>query len=56
MNSNILTPKQVAAILKLTESTIWVYIRAKKLPAVKLGKGYRILQSDLDNFIQENKT
>lgn len=51
-----LTVDQVANLLQLHWQTILNYIKSEKLPAIKLGKGYRISRSELDIFIERNKT
>jgi excisionase family DNA binding protein len=47
----LLTPKQTAERLQLSEITILHWLRAKKLPGVKLGKLWRVRESDLHQFI-----
>lgn len=42
-----LTPEQVAAKLQLSVTTIYNLIKAHEIPAVRLGKCYRIAQSAL---------
>ena len=36
--------------------TVWDWIRKKKLPAIKIGKEYRIKTSDLERFEEERRT
>jgi len=48
----LLTPEQVAARLQLSEITILHWLRAQKLPGVKLGKLWRVRESDLRHFIE----
>ena len=36
--------------------TVWDWIRKKKLPAIKLGKEYRIRPEDLERFEDERRT
>ena len=36
--------------------TVWSWIRKKKLPAIKIGKEYRIKTSDLERFEKERLT
>lgn len=36
--------------------TVWDWIRKKKLPAIKIGKSYRVQESDLKNFEIERRT
>jgi excisionase family DNA binding protein len=51
MEERLLTPEQTAARLQLSEITIIHWLRAKKLPGVKLGKLWRVRESDLRQFI-----
>lgn len=36
--------------------TVWTWIREKRLPAVKIGKGYRVNENDLNAFEKKNRT
>ena len=54
-NSNLLTPEQVAGILQVHILTIYSYIRAGKLDAIRLGRSYRVTQRDLEQFIESNR-
>jgi len=55
MSISLFTAKEVANLLKLNTLTIYDYIRNGKLPAVKLGKNYRISEEDLNKFIKKHK-
>ena len=44
------TCDQVAEHFQVKTVTVWGWIHSKKLPAIKLGKGYRIRESDLLEF------
>ena len=50
------TPQNIAKILQLNVVTIYTFIKNKELPAVKIGRNYRIAKNDLDTFIKSNKT
>ena len=50
-----LTVEEVATKLQLHWQTILNYIKAGKLRAVKLGRGYRIDPVDLARFLEEMK-
>ena len=50
-----LTPEQVAQILQLDVMTIYRYIRKKKLPAIKIGRAYRIDKRALETFLDSHK-
>ena len=36
--------------------TVWDWIRKKKLPALKIGKSYRVTEEDLKKFEDERRT
>lgn len=45
-----LSCKEVADIYGVKEITVWQWIREKKLPAVRMNKGYVIRPEDLRHF------
>lgn len=47
----ILTIKQVAEYLKVTERTIYRLAAAKKIPAFKVGGTWRFRKADIDGWI-----
>ena len=47
---------EVRAILKVTQRTIYTYIKQGKLKAVKMGKYWRIRHEDLDAFLTGKPT
>jgi excisionase family DNA binding protein len=52
----LLTVQEVAKRLKVDEKTVRRWIIKGDLAAINLGKGYRIYQSDLDDFIDKRRT
>ena len=53
----LLTSKQVANKLGVSEFTIWRYINAGELKAIKLTKrNFRIEEKDLIQFLKKHKT
>ncbi|MDD2212171.1 MAG: helix-turn-helix domain-containing protein [Syntrophomonadaceae bacterium] len=50
------TPEQVAEKLQLSIHTIWKYLRAGKLPASKIARGYRVSEEQLDRFMKSLET
>ena len=54
-NDSLLTPEQVAEILQVHVLTVYSYIRRGSLPAVRLGRSYRIVPEDLTSFIESNR-
>ena len=49
----LLTLKEIAKILRVSERTIMRYLKSGKLKACKLGQ-WRIKESDLEKFLKEN--
>lgn len=47
----VLTVEQAAEYLQMHKGTIYRYIREGLLPAVRLGKVYRLLRWDVDAFL-----
>lgn len=47
----LLTTQEVADYLGLTRRTIYTYIENKTLPAVKIGKEWRVKKTELEAFI-----
>jgi len=54
MTDEILTHEEVAEWLKLPKSTLYKLLTEKKIPAVKIGKHWRFLKSDLLDWINKN--
>lgn len=50
----LLTLKETAKILRVSERTIMRYLKSGKLKASKVGK-WRIKESDLERFLKENE-
>ena len=51
MQESILTPEQVSKILQVHPFTVLKFIKQGKLKASKLGRVYRIRESDLESFL-----
>jgi len=52
----ILTIKQVAEYLKVTERTIYRLAAAKKIPAFKVGGTWRFSRVDIDSWIKQQSS
>jgi len=46
------TIDEIAEILKVTQRTIYNYIKSGALKAIKIGKYWRVKQSDLEQFLE----
>ncbi len=53
MQERILTPEQVAQILQVHPFTVLKFIKQGKLKASKLGRVYRIRESELESFLDQ---
>jgi len=52
-DGEILTIKQVADYLKVTERTIYRLAAAKQIPAFKVGGSWRFSRADIDEWIKQ---
>lgn len=53
MSDEVLTIKEVAALLKLAEKTVYAMANAGELPAFKIRGQWRIKRAELDRWIDE---
>lgn len=51
-NDQVLTTDEAIAYLRISKPTFLKYIRHGKIRAVKAGKGWRVLQSELARFLR----
>ncbi len=54
--SKMYTCEEVAQRYGVQVITIWDWIRKKKLPAIKIGKEYRICEDDIKAFEDSRRT
>lgn len=50
-NFKVYTPLEAAEVLKLTRRTLYSYLKSGQLKATKIGRGWRITQKNLEDFI-----
>ena len=48
--------EEISEMLRVAYLTVYRWIRANKLKAVKAGKQYRIKKHDLDEFLNSSKS
>ncbi len=56
MENALLTTKEVANELKVSERWVTKQIQDGRLQAISLGKSYRVYRQDLDAFIEKRRT
>jgi len=49
----LLTVAEVAELLRVSNMTVYRLIKAGDLPALRVGKNYRIREADLSTFLTE---
>lgn len=54
--TKMLTPSDIADKLNIHPNTVRDYLKAGILPAVKLGRVWRVEEKDLNNWIEKRKT
>jgi excisionase family DNA binding protein len=47
------TINEIAEILRVTQRTIYNYIKEHELPAIKIGKHWRVRHEQLEQFLQK---
>ena len=48
--------EELAKVLRVSNMTIYRYIKAKKVKAYKIGKEFRIEKKEFNNFLTKAKT
>ncbi len=54
-NDSVLTTDEAIEYLKISRPTFLKYIRVGRIRAIKVGRGWRILQSELYRFLKAEK-
>jgi excisionase family DNA binding protein len=47
----LLTVAEVAALMRVSTMTVYRLIKAGDLPALRVGKNYRVRESDVDGYL-----
>ena len=55
-NDLVLTTDEAIEYLKISKPTFLKYIRLGRIKAIKAGKGWRVLMSELYRFLKGEKT
>jgi excisionase family DNA binding protein len=51
--SELMTAEETCRYLKITQRTLYRYLRNRQIPAFKLGKEWRFVRSDLEQWIRD---
>jgi excisionase family DNA binding protein len=55
-SANFLTVQEVASILRVSTMTVYRLIHAGDLPAVRVGRSFRVRDVDVDGYLQSRYT
>jgi excisionase family DNA binding protein len=50
---SLLTVAEVARLMRVSNMTVYRLIKSAQLPAIRVGKNYRIRQRDVDTYLSE---
>lgn len=53
---NFLTPREVSDLLRVSTQTVRRWIKEGKLPAYKVGRAWRIEETDLNRWLNGQRT
>ena len=56
MSNKLLTVNEVAKILRVSNMTVYRLVKNKQIPAIRVGKNYRIKETDVDNYLDRGST
>jgi excisionase family DNA binding protein len=51
--SELMTAEETCRYLKITPRTLYRYLRSHQIPAFQLGKEWRFVRSDLEQWIRD---
>ena len=51
----VLTVPQLAEIIQISPSNLYLLIKKEQFPHVRIGRNVRILQSDLEEWIEQRR-
>jgi excisionase family DNA binding protein len=53
VTGGLLTVAEVAQAMRVSNMTVYRLIKSGELPAVRVGKNYRLRETDLERFLEE---
>jgi len=51
VSNKLLTVNEVAKILRVSNMTVYRLVKGKQIPAIRVGKNYRIKEVDVDRYL-----
>jgi excisionase family DNA binding protein len=52
LKTELMTAEETCLYLKITQRTLYRYLQRREIPAFKLGKEWRFVRSDLEQWIR----
>jgi excisionase family DNA binding protein len=56
IQTRFMTVGEVAAVLRVSTMTVYRLINAGQLPAVRIGRSFRVSEEELDRYLAERHT
>ena len=53
VGERLLTVSEVAGTMRVSNMTVYRLIKAGQLPAIRVGKNYRIRETDVDTYLSD---
>jgi excisionase family DNA binding protein len=53
VGSSLLTVSEVASAMRVSNMTVYRLIKAGEIPAIRVGRNYRIRESDLQRYLAD---
>jgi len=51
VSNKLLTVNEVAQILRVSNMTVYRLVKSNQIPAIRVGKNYRIKESDVEKYL-----
>jgi excisionase family DNA binding protein len=51
VSNKLLTVNEVAKILRVSNMTVYRLVKGKQIPAIRVGKNYRIKEVDVEKYL-----
>jgi len=56
VSNKLLTVNEVAKILRVSNMTVYRLVKSKQIPAIRVGKNYRIKEKDVEIYLDRGST